>query len=306
MEEKTLCGCSWEKDKKRWSARIYINGEQVRLGRFVTQTEAGLAYDYAARKLKRSDLNLPDIETPKEIATAVKIKLDQFQRTKAIDECLAAVDETFWNEGQSAGVQWALENPDSSERVLKIKDSGGIDFCDAYTLAVMIGFDAEFDDYMTGKTRIYIAGEDGNGNVKELPIKKKLHQLAFMRSFLSAAKRRYTEDKQQRERAEQVKSHLEKYRSEQAAAKLESEQAQEAENAVNEATGAPAKLPPVIGPPIYSKHCTPESLADSNAQTEYAKKHRLGIFAMFDDAARRESQKREREAKVEELLAGIL
>lgn len=43
-------GLTWEKDRKRWRARITVNGKQKRLGSFKDERSAALAYDSAARE----------------------------------------------------------------------------------------------------------------------------------------------------------------------------------------------------------------------------------------------------------------
>jgi len=44
-------GVAWDKQKKKWRARIQINGKNIELGRFNFETEAALAYDKTAKRL---------------------------------------------------------------------------------------------------------------------------------------------------------------------------------------------------------------------------------------------------------------
>ena len=44
-----MCGVSWSKQKRRWRARIQLNGKEVSLGYFTSQKQAALAYDAFVR-----------------------------------------------------------------------------------------------------------------------------------------------------------------------------------------------------------------------------------------------------------------
>ena len=43
-------GITWCKREKRWIARLYTNGKQIRLGQFKTEAEASAAYLEALHK----------------------------------------------------------------------------------------------------------------------------------------------------------------------------------------------------------------------------------------------------------------
>lgn len=45
-------GVSWDKEKKKWTAQIWINGKLKRLGRYKNEYNAHLAYQNALSKLK--------------------------------------------------------------------------------------------------------------------------------------------------------------------------------------------------------------------------------------------------------------
>jgi hypothetical protein len=55
-------GVAWHKHRKKWVARIGINGKRIALGYFDDQVEAAKAYDYAARKYHKefAVLNFPE------------------------------------------------------------------------------------------------------------------------------------------------------------------------------------------------------------------------------------------------------
>lgn len=44
-------GVYWNKEKKKWEARLYSNGKTYRLGRFPTEEEAAKSYDKKAKEL---------------------------------------------------------------------------------------------------------------------------------------------------------------------------------------------------------------------------------------------------------------
>lgn len=43
-------GVSWDKQHKKWRAKLTVGGKQIHLGLFPSELEAALAYDLAARK----------------------------------------------------------------------------------------------------------------------------------------------------------------------------------------------------------------------------------------------------------------
>jgi hypothetical protein len=55
-------GVSWRKRKKKWRARICINGERKHIGYFKDEIHAAKAYDKAAKKYhgEFASLNFPD------------------------------------------------------------------------------------------------------------------------------------------------------------------------------------------------------------------------------------------------------
>lgn len=55
-------GVSWHKAKKRWDAKIKVNGKAIHLGRFESKEDAARAYDEAAKKYFQefAKLNFPD------------------------------------------------------------------------------------------------------------------------------------------------------------------------------------------------------------------------------------------------------
>ena len=182
MESKKLRGCTWDPNKSRWVARIFINGEQVKLGQWESQEDAALAYDYAASRLGRK-VNFAGRELPERIVRSVRPKILSFERTAAIDERLATIDSEIIEEGELQGAQWAALNRASPEAIEAIRTLSDRDlvFHDAAKLAEHIGAVEEYDDYVSGDMRM-----------SRKPIRSKLHRLAFMRSFVASAKRFFT------------------------------------------------------------------------------------------------------------------
>lgn len=58
-------GISWHSKKKKWEARIVVNGKQYYLGRYADKIDAARAYDQAVRKYRGEDamLNFPSEST---------------------------------------------------------------------------------------------------------------------------------------------------------------------------------------------------------------------------------------------------
>lgn len=333
MAEKNYLGCSFAKDKNRWIARISINGESLRLGQFSTAEEAGMAYDYVARKLNR-ELNFPGKSIPKAIREVVKPKIAKFQLAEKVEVAITAADQKIWNEGEFHGVQWATLNKSLAEKTLSITKKQ-IQFLDGRTLADFVGCGQIFDEYVTGK-------------IRPEPVKNKNSQLAFVRALLESAQRYFRDEKEERERRERDQASLAKWLADKNKPAGE-EVAQGASNEATEAQAAivvdgnaepikasrehlstllaelqakrkeqdadaefkpvdtgdivPGTLPQPNGE-VWSADCNPVTLAEANAAIADAKKNRTGIFAMMDEIDRERAERKA--AEVERLLAEIL
>lgn len=182
-------GYYFAKDRNQWTARIKINNEVLRLGQFQTEKEAALAYDYAAKKLNRTDLNYPGESIPKAIREVVKPKLEKFDLAKKVEAAVAKVDEKIWNEGETEGSIWiSFRSAKDYEHILDItQDSIAME--EPTVIADMIGCGDDFVEIVTGRTRR-----------DRQPIKSKISQLAFIRGFLIGAQRYIRDCKEDRER----------------------------------------------------------------------------------------------------------
>ncbi len=336
-----MAGYYFAKDKNRWVARIKVHNEMLRLGQFETEREAALAYDYASKKLNRTDLNLPGESIPKAIRDIVKPKLEKFKVAEKLESAVVAVDQKIWDEGEAAGLEWAAFCPGAEERVLSLNQAM-IANDEPSVVADLIGCGDDFDHIVSGQNRI-----------GRQPIKSRINQLALVRGFLIGAQRYFKDVVEERERRERAQASLAKWLADKNKPAVV-EVAQDASNEATEAQDAvlvdanatagdesikasrehsstllaelqskrkeqnadaefqpvdtgdliPGTMPQPNGE-VWSADCNPTTLAEANAAIAEAKKNRTGIFAMMDEYDREREEKRQAEFNADRLLAEI-
>jgi hypothetical protein len=72
-----LKGVGWHRDRRKYHARIQLQGIRYHLGFFEDAETAALAYDFAARRLFNvfAVCNYPQKETPRSVAVSVAQRL---------------------------------------------------------------------------------------------------------------------------------------------------------------------------------------------------------------------------------------
>jgi hypothetical protein len=331
-----MAGYYFAKDKNRWVARIKVHNEMLRLGQFETEREAALAYDYASKRLNRTDLNFPGEPIPKAIRDIVKPKLEKFKVAEKLESAVVAVDQKIWDEGEAAGLEWAAFCPGAEERVLSLNQAM-IANDEPSVVADLIGCGDDFDHIVSGQNRI-----------GRQPIRSRINQLALIRGFLIGAQRYFKDVVEERERRERAQASLAKWLADKNKPAGE-EVAQDSPNEATEAQAAivvdgnaepikasrehlstllaelqakrkeqdadaefkpvdhgdlvPGTMPQPNGE-VWSADCNPVTLAEANAAIADAKKNRTGIFAMMDEIDRQRADRKA--AEVERLLAEIL